>query len=84
MGDGKHVFVVVNLNTILRYNEICLHGCIIGSKFLFLGESVRDVVDLKLSMKYMAPTNILGIIVLLLWYYQYRYTKIHPAQLHYT
>ena len=43
-----------------RYNEICLHGVIVASKFLFLGESVRDVVDLKLSTKFMAPTNILG------------------------
>ena len=43
-----------------RYNEICLHGTIIATKFLFLGESVRDVVDLKLSSKYFAPTNILG------------------------
>ena len=43
-----------------RYNEICLHGTIIATKFLFLGESVRDVVDLKLSSRFMAPTNILG------------------------
>ena len=37
-----------------------MHGSITASKFLFLGESVRDVVDLKLSSKFMAPANILG------------------------
>ena len=31
-----------------------------GSKFLFLSETVRDVVDLKLSTRFIAPTNILG------------------------
>ena len=31
-----------------------------GSKFLFLGESGRDVGDLKLSTKFMAPINALG------------------------
>ena len=27
---------------------------------LFLSESVRDVIDIKLSKKYNAPTNVLG------------------------
>ena len=42
------------------YAEICLHGTIQGSKFLFLGESGRDPGDLKLSTPFMAPVNALG------------------------
>ena len=42
------------------YAEICLHGTIQGSKFLFLGESGRDPADLKLSTPFMAPVNTLG------------------------
>ena len=42
------------------YHESCVHGTIVSSKFLFLGESVRDPVDLKLSSKYIAPTSCLG------------------------
>ena len=45
---------------ICRYNESCLHGVITASKMLFLSESVRDVVDIKLSKKYNPPVNILG------------------------
>ena len=51
---------LVKINKKSRYHKICPHAVIIVSKFLFLSETVRDVVDLKLSMKYMAPTNILG------------------------
>ena len=48
--------------TSFRYNESCLHGVITASKMLFLSESVRDVIDIKLSKKYNSPINILGII----------------------
>ena len=33
------------------YNESCIHGTIIASKMLFCSESVRDVMDIKLSNK---------------------------------
>ena len=45
---------------ICRYNESSLHGVITASKMLFLSESVRDVVDIKLSKQYNSPVNILG------------------------
>ena len=41
------------------YNESCIHGTIIASKMLFCSESVRDVMDIKLSKKINSPTNIL-------------------------
>ena len=44
-----------------RYNESCLHGCIIASKILFLAESVCDVVDIKKSKRFNSPSNILGV-----------------------
>ena len=43
------------------YNESCVHGTIIASKMLFCSESVRDVIDIKLSKKLNPPTNILDI-----------------------
>ena len=33
---------------------------IIASKMLFLSESVRDVIDIKLSKKFNTPVNIVG------------------------
>ena len=47
---------------LLRYNESCLHGVITASKMLFLSESVRDVIDIKLSKRFNPPVNILGIL----------------------
>ena len=44
-----------------RYNESCLHGCIIVSKILFLAESCRDCIDIKLSKDFNAASNILGV-----------------------
>ena len=41
------------------YNESCVHGTIVASKMLFCSESVRDVMDIKLSKKLNSPTNIL-------------------------
>lgn len=42
-----------------RYVELCPHGVTTGSKFLYLAESVRDPIDLKLSKEFMSPTNVL-------------------------
>ena len=52
--------VCVEMCNRYRYFDICMHGTIVGSKFLFLGESGRDVGDLKLSTRFMAPVNALG------------------------
>ena len=40
----NYMFVVVIMNRIAGgwYSYVCKHGCIYGSKLLFLGESVRD------------------------------------------
>ena len=68
------IFVLLNLHlkikhnqllnmtnvTQFRYNESCPHGIITASKMLFLSESVRDVIDIKLSKKFNPPVNILG------------------------
>jgi len=41
------------------YLEMCPHGVTTGAKFLYCSESVRDVMDLKLSRNYVSPTNVL-------------------------
>ena len=53
----------------IRYNESCLHGIISTSKILFLSETVRDVVDIKLSKRFNSPTNILGNLIRTFFYY---------------
>ena len=64
-GAGKISFLGLMMSFFsFRYLESCLHGCIIASKMLFLSESVRDAIDIKLSKKYNAPVNILGMILI--------------------
>ena len=41
------------------YIEMCPHGVTRGSKFLYCSESVRDVLDIKLSTNYVSPVNVL-------------------------
>ena len=43
-----------------RYIESCPHGVTLADKMLFLSESVRDLVDIKLSKEYNSPVNVLG------------------------
>ena len=60
--DGKiSPTPIVCVELLDRYADICLHGTIVGSKFLMLGESGRDPGDLKLSSPFIAPVNCLGI-----------------------
>ena len=41
------------------YIEMCPHGVTRGSKFLYCSESVRDVIDIKLSTNFVSPVNVL-------------------------
>ncbi|KAL9960054.1 hypothetical protein ACROYT_G033453 [Oculina patagonica] len=47
-----HEFTKVPGHTGGFYHIVCRHGCTVASKFLLLQESVRDVADLYLSLKY--------------------------------
>ena len=41
------------------YLQVCQHGVTVASKFLFLSESVRDVIDIHKSKHFNAPVSIL-------------------------
>ena len=41
------------------YLQVCQHGVTQASKFLFLSESVRDVIDIHKSKRFNAPVSIL-------------------------
>ena len=57
---GKYNKIYVMRHYFVMYYKSCVHGVIVCAKMLFLSESVRDVIDIKLSKAFNSPTNILG------------------------